>query len=306
MNNEAVIEKIRSFNRFYTKILGLVDNKILKTNYSLLEARILFEIFYQGTLSSSDLVRELNIDPSYLSRIVKKFVKNGLLYKNKSPDDSRKQILRLSEKGKNEFIYLQDISNNHIETLLEKISDLDKSCLLDSMDKVRSILSDKGGTEIITMRNHRMGDIGYLIHQHALFYSREYGFDISFESYVAKTMIKFIDTYDENKERLWIVEKNNRIMGSIAIVHVNEETAQLRWFLLESEIRGRGIGKKLITAALDFCRERSYKKVMLMTSSDLITARALYARYGFKIKDVNKHEIWGQQMGEEIWELKLD
>ena len=306
MNNEAVIEKIRSFNRFYTKILGLVDNKILKTNYSLLEARILFEIFYQSTLSSSDLVRELNIDPSYLSRIVKKFVKNGLLYKNKSPDDSRKQILRLSEKGKNEFIYLQDISNNHIETLLEKISDLDKSCLLDSMDKVRSILSDKGGTEIITMRNHRMGDIGYLIHQHALFYSREYGFDISFESYVAKTMIKFIDTYDENKERLWIVEKNNRIMGSIAIVHVNEETAQLRWFLLESEIRGRGIGKKLITAALDFCRERNYKKVMLMTSSDLITARALYTRYGFKIKDVNKHEIWGQQMGEEIWELKLD
>ncbi len=105
------------------------------------------------------------------------------------------------------YLSLQDISNKHIGTLLEDISENDKSSLLDAMDSVCSILSDRDDTERITVRNHRMGDIGYLIHQHAHFYSREYGFDISFESYVAKTMINFLDTYDGNKERLWIVEK---------------------------------------------------------------------------------------------------
>ena len=170
----------------------------------------------------------------------------------------------------------------------------------------RSIISGEGDSDLIAVRTHQMGDFGYLIYQHACFYSKEYGFDISFESYVAGTMIKFIDNYNENKERLWIVEKDGRIMGSIAIVYVDNETAQLRWFLLDAEIRGRGLGKKLIAAALDFCREKKYKKVMLMTSSKTTAARALYAKNGFKITETKRHKIWGQQMDEEIWELGLE
>ena len=176
----------------------------------------------------------------------------------------------------------------------------------DEGQPVCSIISGEGDSDLITVRTHQMGDIGYLIYQHACFYSREHGFDISFESYVAGTMIKFIDNYNEKKERLWIVEKDSRIMGSIAIVYVDDATAQLRWFLLDAEIRGRGLGKKLIAAALDFCREKKYKKVMLMTSSKTTAARAMYAKNGFKIKETKRHKIWGQQMDEEIWELELE
>ena len=122
----------------------------------------------------------------------------------------------------------------------------------DSDQPGRSIISGEGDSDLVAVRTHQMGDIGYLIYQHACFYSKEYGFDISFESYVAGTMIKFIDNYNEKKERLWIVEKDGRIMGSIAIVYVDNETAQLRWFLLDAEIRGRGLGKKLISSSSGF------------------------------------------------------
>ena len=302
-----MLKKIRGFNRFYTRILGLLDNKILKSEYSLPEARILFELYYQPTLTATDLVKQLNVDPAYLSRIIKNFRKKHILERTRSTEDSRKQILSLTEKGREELKILQDISNNHIDSLLSGVTEKEQHLLVKSMDQIKSVFSERTEPEsdLVTIRNHRMGDIGYLIHQHAVFYNRESAFDISFESYVAKTMIKFIDGYDENRERLWIVEKDDMIMGSIAIVHVDDKTAQLRWFLLDQEVRGRGIGKKLVSTALDFCREKKYKKVFLMTSRDQKTARALYSRYGFEIKETKEYEIWGQLMGEEIWELDL-
>ena len=306
MVNLEVIEKIRSFNRFYTKILGLVDNKILKTDYSLLESRILFELYYQEKMTSSDIVKELNIDPSYLSRIIKKFEKEGLLEKQRCSNDSRKQIINLTDNGKDVYLHLQDISNDHIKSLIDDLSEKNRNRLIESMNSVRSILSEDEDTGLITIRNHRTGDVGYLVHQHALFYFREYGFDISFESYVARPMLDFIENYNEKTEHLWVVEKNNRIMGSIAIVNVDDETAQLRWFLLEPEVCGKGLGKKLLKTAVDFCNEKKYKKIILLTMSELLTARALYARYGFKLKEAEKHEIWGRLLEEELWELELD
>ena len=307
MEKNQLIERIRGFNRFYTKILGLLENKILKSEYSLLEARILFELFYQSSLSASDLVKQLNVDPAYLSRIIKKFRKKHFIARSPSPEDSRKQILFLTDKGREELKILQDISNNHIESLLSGSTEREQQKLIKAMEQIKSVFSETSKSEsgLVTIRNHRMGDIGYLIYQHAVFYNREYGFDISFESYVAETMIKFINSYDEKKERLWIVEKDDTIMGSIAIVHVDNETAQLRWFLLDPEVRGKGIGKKLVSTAVDFCREKKYKKVFLMTSRDLKAARALYSRYGFQIKETKEYEIWGQMLGEEIWELDL-
>lgn len=306
MKNIVAIEKIRNFNRFYTKLLGLLENKILKTKYSLLEARILFELHLHKSLTASNLVKELGVDPAYLSRILQKFDRDELMIKKRCSEDTRKQILELTEKGKKAFLHLQDISNKQIENLIDPLSSFDQSSLLNAMDQVQDILSKSDTkSDFITFRTHKTGDIGYLTYQHCQFYSREYGFDISFDSYVAGAMIKFIEKYQKDKERLWVVEQYNRIMGSIAIVHVDDTVAQLRWFLLEPEVHGKGIGKKLINDAVQFCREKKYKKVFLWTCKDLVTARRLYEREGFVLAKTENHQIWGQNLDEELWELEL-
>lgn len=306
MDQVRLVEDIRHFNRFYTKILGLLDQKFLHSKYSLAEARILFELSRSNNLAAKDLVKELNIDPSYLSRILRKFEQNDLLTRISSSKDSRKQLIELTEKGFSILEQLRELTNRQIEARLEPLSEQEKANLLSSMKLIERLLSGNKETEdLISIRYHQPGDIGYLTYQHSRYYSREYGLDINFDVYVAEAMVEFIKNYNEKMERLWIVEQGSQIMGSVAIVQAEQEIAQLRWFLLEPEIHGKGIGKKLLQNALRFCNDRPYKKIILWTFEDLDSARALYKKENFSLVKTETHQVWGQTLTEELWELNL-
>ncbi|HPJ27031.1 MAG TPA: GNAT family N-acetyltransferase [Synergistaceae bacterium] len=176
------------------------------------------------------------------------------------------------------------LSLQYCEEKLQQYEDLERTCRI---------------------RSHIPGDMGYVTYQHARFYSRNYGFDITFDSYVGDAISAFIKNQDPEKEHLWIAESRETILGSIAIVKDREDTAQLRWFLLEPRARGKGIGKRLLQEALDFSADRGYRKVMLWTVSNLEAARNLYARYGFSPVETKTHRIWGQELTEERWERSL-
>ncbi len=176
------------------------------------------------------------------------------------------------------------LSLEHCTAAAEQLEDIGKTCQI---------------------RSHRPGDMGYVTYQHALFYSRNYGFDITFDSYVGDAISCFIKNQDPQRERLWIAEHRGTILGSIAIVKEREDTAQLRWFLLEPRAQGRGIGKRLLQGAIDFSIDRGYRKIMLWTVSNLEAARSLYARYGFSLTETQTHHIWGQNLTEERWERSL-
>jgi len=306
--NENFVENIRSFNRFYTKIIGLLNDRLHNTNHSLTSSRVLYEIYNSKECTAADLSKELGIDQAFLSRTLKKFEKEGLVKKKEDAKDGRKQNLSLTEKGKKIFLSIQEVTKEHVGKIISGKSEKEKKELVGAMNKIINILgNDINENDFLTFRTHRPGDIGYLSYQHSLFYSREYGFDITFDSYVAGAMVKFIDDYDENKERLWIVENEEKILGSIAIVKGDENgVAQLRWFLLEPEVHGKGVGKKLMNDAVSFCREKGYRKIILWTFSDLKAARALYERHGFEINKIVKHKIWGQDIEEEKWDLILN
>jgi N-acetylglutamate synthase-like GNAT family acetyltransferase len=136
-------------------------------------------------------------------------------------------------------------------------------------------------------------------------YADEYQLDETFEAYVAKHLAKFVESYDLSKEHLWIIEKGNETVGSVAIVKIDDKVAQLRWLFVEPYVRNKGIGTKLMHEALSFCRYHGYQKVVLGTFSDLKIARILYSKNGFKLIESKKHRIWGQELTEEQWELKL-
>jgi DNA-binding MarR family transcriptional regulator/GNAT superfamily N-acetyltransferase len=299
------IGKIRSFNRFYTNLLGLLDKKLLKSEFSLIEVRIMFELNHLSTSTATELVKILNLDPAYLSRILSNFEQKRLIQKEQSSKDQRKQILSLTLKGKQAISELQQKANEQIKRLLTNLSDEEQDQLVNSMRLIERILKLGKKPEFYSLRSHRPGDIGYIIYRHGVIYAKEYQLDETFEAYVAKYMAEFINNYDPTKEKLWIVEIGTEIIGSIAIVKVNDKIAQLRWLLVEPHMRNKGIGAKLMYEALNFCKNRGYQKVILGTFSALIIARKLYEKNGFQLVESKTHPIWGQNLTEEQWELIL-
>ena len=305
--NMRYVESIRHFNRFYTQILGLLNNKLLKSDYSLAEARILFELGQTNNLVARDLSRQLHLDPAYLSRLLMRFEKQGLIHKKKSREDTRKQVLSLTSQGKSAIARLQKMSNLQITSSLIHTTKAEYEQLVKAMGIIEQIFKgEKLQPRTITLRSHRPGDIGYITYRHAVFYSQQYGFDATFDAYVASGLSQFVMQYDPQKEHLWVAEEGATPVGSIAIVKTKAAVAQLRWFLVEPQARGTGLGKKMLHEAIAFCKRKNYQKIILWTVSNLYSARKLYERFGFQVITHTTHQIWGQELTEELWEIEIN
>ena len=302
-NSEEFVAEIRDFNRFYTNFIGLVNRNILKSPYSLAEVRVLLEIDAAGRCTARDLTRKLDIDPGYLSRMLSRFTKNGLVEDSVSPSDGRAKILSLTDKGRDTFRQVSSESSRQVASILGELPEKDWLRLINSMRSIRSILSH-GNNREISIRTHRIGDLGYIIYRHAILYQEEYGLGPVFEDYLLEGFLAF--SRSEQPGTIWIAEDGDQIVGSIAIAGIDSETAQLRWFLIEPEYRGVGLGRRLMTVAMDHCRDKGYRKVFLWTFSDLHAARHLYKEYGFQITEEHPNDSWKPGIVEERWDTSLE
>ena len=160
-------------------------------------------------------------------------------------------------------------------------------------------------SRLVTIRHaFRPGDAGRLIELHGRLYSQEYGFDYTFEAYVAKPLAEFMLT-QTLRERIWLVDSDAVLMGSVAIVKHSETEAQLRWFLLHPSLRGRGLGTRLMAEAVEFCRESGYQNVFLWTVSSLLAAAQVYHKAGFRLTEEHAQELWGSRLTEQRYDLDL-
>lgn len=158
---------------------------------------------------------------------------------------------------------------------------------------------------IIIRDQIKPGDLGAITWLHGVLYAKEYDLDWTFEAYVAEPMSELVKSGDFSEQRLWIVEQNEKVKGGIAIVKNSSEEAQLRWFILHPDLRGRGLGKQLTSRALEFCRERDYKRVVLWTFDELDAAIGIYQKNGFvKVEEIT-HVHWGKTVTEEKYVLEL-
>jgi GNAT superfamily N-acetyltransferase len=148
------------------------------------------------------------------------------------------------------------------------------------------------------------GDLGSIVYLHGTLYAREHGFNHSFEPYVAKPLSDFVCSQNQ-RERIWVVERGRRVLGSVAIVGFSKTEAQLRWLILHPDIRGYGLGGTLVDNALAFCRDCGYSLVFLWTAESLIPARRLYESRGFTLTVEKKNSIWGVELTEQRYELSL-
>ncbi|MBR0599389.1 bifunctional helix-turn-helix transcriptional regulator/GNAT family N-acetyltransferase [Sinanaerobacter chloroacetimidivorans] len=304
------IRAIRKFNRFYTNILGLLDQHMLDSEFSLSEVRVLYEIGHMENCTAKKLIEELRIDSGYLSRMLKRFEKQNLTYRRQSGEDGRLYYLYLTGEGKETLSKLDEGSDKQIYQMIDRLPEQNQRKLVEGMEAVKSALTDNpsdSDEDPIHIRYHlRPGDIGYLIYLHGWIYAEECGYNHVFEGYVCKTFYEFLENYNPEKDRIWIAEANNRIIGAIAIVGHSEMRAQLRWFILHPEYRGINLGGKLLQEALNYSKDKGYREIFLETTEDQKTAIHMYRKAGFRKIGEHENRTWGVHHVEQTYELITD
>jgi DNA-binding MarR family transcriptional regulator/GNAT superfamily N-acetyltransferase len=301
------VQTIRRFNRFYTRQIGVLQEHLLQSQFSLTEVRVLYELAHRANVTAKDLCHDLGLDRGYVSRMLQTFETHGWIKTAPSPDDRRYQFLSLTAKGHKVFDPLERRSSEEVAAMLARLSPNQQKKMLAAIHEIEVVLapSQPPATPYV-LRQHRPGDMGWVVQRHGELYWREYHYDERFEALVAEIVAEFIQNLDPKRERCWIAEKNGENVGSMFLVKKSSSIAKLRLLLVEPPARGMGIGKGLVEECVHFAREAGYKKIMLWTQSELFAARGIYKGAGFKLVGEEKHDSWSRKnLLAETWELNL-
>jgi DNA-binding MarR family transcriptional regulator/N-acetylglutamate synthase-like GNAT family acetyltransferase len=300
------IEAVRRFNRFYTQQIGVLQEGLLRSPFSLTEARVIYELAHHEKTTATELGNELSLDAGYLSRILSGFKKRGLIDKQPSKSDGRQSILWLTEQGQDAFAMLNARSHNEIEAMLNELSTEDQTHLVEAMLVIEGLLGAQPEHKVpYLLRPHQPGDMGWVVHRHGVLYAEEYGWDEQFEALVADIVAKFIQHYDPKRERCWIAEKEGANVGSVFLVKQSDTVAKLRLLLVEPKARGLGVGTRLVNECIRFARQAGYQELTLWTNNVLHAARHIYEKTGFRLVHEEPHHSFGHDLIGETWELKL-
>jgi DNA-binding MarR family transcriptional regulator/GNAT superfamily N-acetyltransferase len=299
------ISSVRAFTRFYTSRLGVLDQQLLKSPFSLSEARVLYELANRESPSAKAIGAELGLDPGYLSRIVHKFEQDGLITRKPSAADRRRHQLILTAKGRQSYSKLDRRSHAEVGGMLAKLPEANRQRLTAAMATIKRLLEPSSGPASAVLREPRPGDMGWVVQSHGALYASEYGWDASFEALVAEIAAKFLRSFDASRERCWIAEQDGDQVGSVFLVRESDEMAKLRLLLVEPAGRGHGLGRRLVEETIAFARACGYRKITLWTQSILVSARKIYQGAGFVMVKAEPHRSFGQDLIGETWELKL-
>ncbi|MFI2235453.1 bifunctional helix-turn-helix transcriptional regulator/GNAT family N-acetyltransferase [Streptomyces chrestomyceticus] len=314
------VQEIRRFNRFYTNLIGALDyGRHLYTPFTLTEARVLYEIAHTQQVDAADLRASLSLDAGYLSRLLSRFEESGLIVRGPSERDGRRQRITLTEDGRATAKLLEERSCDSAGTLLARLPPWDRARLTEAMATIRELLGDtaKRPEPVLRLRTPAPGDLGWMVQRDAALYAREYGFDLGYEALVARIVAEYGERRDTRWDRVWIAELAGERVGAVMCVRdgidtviapadeTPPRTARLRLLLVEPEARGRGVGRALVSACVDFAREAGFRELVLWTNSVLTAARVLYERAGFELTAEKPHHSFGRDLVGQDWRLPL-
>jgi DNA-binding MarR family transcriptional regulator/GNAT superfamily N-acetyltransferase len=298
----------RRFNRMYTRFIGTLNEGLLNSPYSLAEARVLYELATRDAPKAREIADELGVDAGYLSRLLGKFERDGLLKRKASEQDGRYAELTLTGRGRSAFKKLNALSDEQAQTAVEGLAPSARMQLIDCMRTMEGILTETDRRRLpYILRPHRVGDMGWIVYREGLGYAEQYGWDESFEALVARIVDQFVTNFDSSRERCWISEIDGQSVGHIFLVKHPEapDTAKLRLLFVEPSARGMGLGDALVKECIRFARTAGYKKVVLWTQSILVGAHRIYERAGFRLVNEAPHHSFGKDLVGQTWELEL-
>jgi DNA-binding MarR family transcriptional regulator/GNAT superfamily N-acetyltransferase len=300
------IDAVRHFNRFYTRQLGLLEEGLLRSDFTLTEARILYELAHRDQATATEMCDELGLDAGYFSRIVKKFVTRDFVLRQISAVDARQAALSLTARGRAAFEPLNRASQKQIAGLLEGLGNREASDLIDAMRTIERLLGERPAPAVpYILRPHQIGDMGWVVHRQGILYAQEYGWDETFEALVAEIVAAFIKNYDQRWERCWIAEREGEIVGSVFLVRESAAVAKLRLLYVERAARGLGIGQHLVDECIRAARHKGYKTLTLWTNDVLVSARRIYQAAGFRKVAEERHHSFGHDLVGQNWSLDL-
>jgi DNA-binding MarR family transcriptional regulator/GNAT superfamily N-acetyltransferase len=299
------VATVRSFNRFYTNVIGVLHEGLVRSPYSLTEARVIFELAQRDTAEVLALRRSLDLDAGYLSRMLTRFEADGLITRERSAADARRQIIRLTRQGRAAYSMLDEGSDDEVRALLADHSEEQRRRLVAAMDTIRGVLDGAPATDSCVLRPMRPGDYGWVIQRNAVLYAREYGWDGTYETLVVRIVAGFLEDHDPEREHAWIAEVGGEPVGGVFCMREDDRTARLRLLLVEPGARGRGVGGRLVDECLRFAREAGYKDMVLWTNDVLAAARRIYQRAGFELVEEAPHRSFGHDLVGQTWRRTL-
>jgi DNA-binding MarR family transcriptional regulator/N-acetylglutamate synthase-like GNAT family acetyltransferase len=300
------VAAVRRFNRFYTQRIGVLQEGWLKSQFSLAEARVLYELTQRNRPTASELAKDLGMDAGYLSRILRGFEARGLIVKQTSDSDGRQSLLSITERGRERFAPLETRTNDDVQALLGSLPPGAQTRLIESMRAIEGVLGETPATEPpYVLRPPRAGDMGWIVSRHGALYAQDYGWDERIEALTAEIVAAFVRNFDGKRERCWIAERDGENVGCVMLVKETEEIARLRLLLVDPKVRGYGIGARLVEECVRFARASGYRKITLWTHSVLTAARRIYEQAGFTLADSWQHDEFGKELTGENWDLKL-
>jgi DNA-binding MarR family transcriptional regulator/GNAT superfamily N-acetyltransferase len=304
--NTDRIAAVRRFNRFYTQHLGVLADGWLDSPFSLAEARVLYEIHLRRSATATDVGRALGLDAGYLSRILHRFQKLGLIRRETSPSDGRQSFLSLTTRGREAYAPLESRTKRDVGAMLKRLAQSERDRLISAMHDVERIIAPESRTEHdIILREPKPGDLGWIVARHAELYAQEYGWAENFEGICAQIVADFAAKYDPSCERCWIAEMDDRNVGCVFLVKDAGTVARLRLLLVDPAARGRGLGQKLTEECVRFARQSGYTAITLWTHSVLTAARHIYEKAGFCLTSSEKRKSFGKNVVSEYWDLVL-
>jgi DNA-binding MarR family transcriptional regulator/GNAT superfamily N-acetyltransferase len=291
------VAQVREFNRFYTRTIGVLHERLLDSDFSLTEVRVLYELAHRDRPTAADLCRDLGLDAGYLSRMLRRFERLKLVTAAPSETDRRARLLSLTARGRAVFAPLDRRSSEEVAAMLAQV---DQAGLVEAMRTIRRLLEKTPGE--VVLRAHRPGDLGWVVQRHGELYWQEWRYDERFEKLVAGIVSEF----DPARDRCWIAERDGERVGSVFLVRKSATVAKLRLLLVEPHARGLGVGKRLVAECVKHAREAGYRRIVLWTQSELAAARGIYQKAGFRKTAEERHDSWSRTgLVSETWELSL-
>jgi DNA-binding MarR family transcriptional regulator/N-acetylglutamate synthase-like GNAT family acetyltransferase len=301
--------RVRRFNRFYTRRMGLLNEGLLQSPFSLAEVRVLYEVAHLEHPTATAIATALNLDEGYLSRLLRDLRQRGLLTAHAAPGDRRQRRLALTSRGRKEFSALNARATGEIAEMLQGLTQSDREHLLASLGTVEALLGDAASTRVaspaVALRGPEPGDLGWVVQRHGELYAAEYGWNADFERLVARIVGEFAAAEADPNQRCWIATLDGERTGCVFLMPASAGIARLRLLLVEPWARGYGLGTLLVNQCIEAARASAYRTLTLWTNDVLVEARRIYERAGFRLVKSEKHRSFGKSLVGQTWELAL-
>jgi DNA-binding MarR family transcriptional regulator/predicted N-acetyltransferase YhbS len=299
------VEAVRAFNRFYTRQIQILNEKYLRSLFSVTEARVLYELARRESCTAAELSGGLGLDPGFASRIIRRLGKRGLIDGRPFDKDGRRTLLRLTAKGQETFRKLDQRARQSTGALLEPLTEAEQEKLVASMKGIEALLGDPAGRrKHWVLRTHRPGDLGWAVQRHGLTMAREHDWDAGYEAQVAGRAAGFLQRRF-GREQCWVAELDGETVGCVLLLEKTAAAAELDLLVVEPEARNAGIGSRLVAQCVESARKAGFRVVTARVSTVQEAARHILRKAGFRAARKENLECFGHYLLFETWELKL-